>query len=198
MEKAINGMCCRADMCVKDVIFNHIKGLDVSDFSSRLRLAREHFGHTQSTAAAANGLKDRNTWVRYESGKTRPDADILRWLHDQGVDINWLLTGEGVMLRGQAAPPDESTGAGAQYTQADRLYEIAIRTTLAWYDDAELELAPEKMAAMITLAVRDIRSRLIRSRRPLHDCSDDDLAAEVTSILDIARDMAANSGWKPK
>ncbi|MBC7907018.1 MAG: helix-turn-helix domain-containing protein [Rhodospirillaceae bacterium] len=72
-------------------------------FSERLRLARERLGESVTGIAKESGV-NRGTWQRYESGTNRPDADTLAVLHRRGIDINWLLTGEGTMLRGDAPP----------------------------------------------------------------------------------------------
>lgn len=162
-------------------------------FPQRLRAVRNHLGLAVTAISEQAGLKDRNTWHRYEKGETRPNSDTLAYLHGKGIDINWLLSGEGTMLRLPPQALPEGSGAGAAYSQDDRLYEIAIKTTLRWYDEAELTLAPDGLAGMISRAVR-----LLRGRVDAQDKSDSELSAEVATILDVARDMLASAGWSPK
>lgn len=84
-------------------------------------------------------------------------------------------------------------GDGVPPPGGDRLYDVAIRTTLRWYRDAKLDLAPDNMAGLISRAVRLLRDRQGDVLR-----TDDDLAADVRQVLDAAKDMLAAIGWQPK
>lgn len=159
----------------------------------RLRLVRTHFDLSANDMAAKFGLKDRRTWERYEHGETRPNSDILAALHDEGVDVNWLLSGEGTMLRLPPAPAPDGGESAEAVTQLDRLYEICIKATLRWYDAAGLVAAPEALAGMITRA-----ARLLRRQPDLWDKPEREISAAVADILDVARDMLAAGGWAPK
>lgn len=64
----------------------------------RLRQVRIHLGMTVIAITDLVGLKSRKTWERYEAGANVPDSDTLRVLHEHGIDINWLLTGQGQMV----------------------------------------------------------------------------------------------------
>ncbi len=162
-------------------------------FPQRVQAVRTHFGLTAAALSSQVGLKDRNTWHRYERGETRPNSDILTALYRMGIDIHWLLSGEGAMLRAPApeptAGPDDS--AGGTYTQTDRLYEIAIKATLRWYETAGLALPPDGLAGVVSRAVRMLRARA-------GDKTDAEFADEVVAILDVARDMLTSTGWSPK
>lgn len=157
----------------------------------RLRAARTHLGLTIAAISEMAALRDRKTWERYERGETRPNSDTLTVLHGLGIDANWLLTGEGGMLR--MAPIPGPAGDSAAYTLDDRLYDIAIKATLRWYEAAGLTTAPDGLAGMITRAVR-----MLRGKTDISTKTDAELAADVRDILDVARDMLTSSGWVPK
>jgi transcriptional regulator with XRE-family HTH domain len=73
----------------------------------RLRLLREHFCLTQPGAATKFGIP-LGSYKQYEKGPSEPGAGALRGLAEGGVNINWLLTGEGEMLLS-----DQTKGGGA-------------------------------------------------------------------------------------
>lgn len=50
----------------------------------------------------------KNTLVNYEKGDTSVGADFLHQLANQGVNINWVLTGEGAQMRADPAPANAS------------------------------------------------------------------------------------------
>lgn len=47
-----------------------------------------------------------NTLANFERGVRLPSPEFLSWLYDQGVDLNWLITGEGSRMR---SSPYENT-----------------------------------------------------------------------------------------
>lgn len=147
----------------------------------RLRQVRESFGLSAAAMAARVGLSVRQTWERYERGDTRPNSDVLAALYDAGIDLHWLVSGAGSMVR----PAD----SGAQ---ADRLYEQAIAAALEWYDAAGLSVPPDSLAGQVSRAVR-----MIRARPDIDSMTDAAVRAEVGNILDIARAMLSQSGWTP-
>ena len=65
--------------------------------SDRLKLIRDRFNLSQPAAAAKFNIVA-GTWKQYERGPSEPGAGALRNLADGGVNIHWLLTGEGEML----------------------------------------------------------------------------------------------------
>ncbi len=65
----------------------------------RLRELRTELGLTQEVMAAKYGIPP-ESWKKYELGKTVPGAQVIASLVRGGVEGNWLLTGEGPMLRG--------------------------------------------------------------------------------------------------
>lgn len=152
----------------------------------RLRLVRAHFRMSAGDMATRVGLKDRRTWERYERAETRPNADILAYLYGEGINVHWLLSGDGSMLRLEPLPPT----AGSGYTQDDRLYEITMATTLRWYETSGLVASPIKLAGLVSRTVRMLRARPDGASQP-----EAQIAAEVDLILDVARDMLIGAGW---
>jgi len=155
-------------------------------FPERLRRVRDYLDLSATQMAERVGLSVRKTWERYEKGDTRPNSDVMSALLGMGIDIHWLLTGDGAMLRSAA-----SDGQAAAALD-DRLYEIAIAATLGWYETAKLEAPVESMAGMISRAVR-----MLRSRPNIAEWTEADIRAEVGNILDVAREMLSQSGWSP-
>lgn len=75
----------------------------------RFKAVRAKFGLTATEMAVKVGLSDRSSWERYERGKHIPSGDVLLHLSDMNVDINWLLTGDGHMLKeADAGVPTEA------------------------------------------------------------------------------------------
>ena len=50
--------------------------------------------------------EERRTAARARYAKCKPGADHLTRLHNAGIDIAWLLTGEGPTVRGDRVPAD--------------------------------------------------------------------------------------------
>ncbi len=79
----------------------------------RLRRARGEL--TQPAFAAHLGVT-KDTIGKYERGERRPEAEVLARMREVlGIDINWLLTGEGQPHTAgmPAAPPPASTSSPA-------------------------------------------------------------------------------------
>lgn len=70
-------------------------GLEMfEDIANRLKAARKKTGYTQKQMGEAIG-SSLSAWQDYETGKSIPGGNALAGLARLGVDINWLLTGEG-------------------------------------------------------------------------------------------------------
>ncbi|GAA0575547.1 helix-turn-helix transcriptional regulator [Caenispirillum bisanense] len=72
----------------------------------RLRSLRESRKVSQKEMAATVGASQR-AWADYEGGRTLPGAGVLAALAEQGVDLHWLLLGQGSMQRQPSGGLDE-------------------------------------------------------------------------------------------
>ncbi|MBR9973064.1 helix-turn-helix domain-containing protein [Magnetospirillum sulfuroxidans] len=72
----------------------------------RLRKVRDDLGLTQTEMASRVSVSPR-TWQSWERAEYYPTAEALRFLAEQGVDVNWVLTGN------MALPTQASTQDGA-------------------------------------------------------------------------------------
>ena len=128
-------------------------------------------------------------WLDAEEGGVQmPYKD--EWRRDQIKRI-WRVA----MVQPGPVRPVAGDGKGAEFTQEDRLYEIAMRTTLRWYDKAEDVKPPahDVLAGMVSRA-----ARTLRGRQGYQQKTDAELELEVELSLDQARDMLSSLGWKPK
>lgn len=63
----------------------------------RLKSIREYFGDSQKKFAEKVDVKQNNI-SRYETGKLSVSNEVLGYLYDNGINLNWLLSGEGQMF----------------------------------------------------------------------------------------------------
>lgn len=66
------------------------------DISDRIKAWRHALGLTQEEFARRSGMS-KATLVGYEVGQRKPGADALAAIAKTGVNMTWLLTGEGEM-----------------------------------------------------------------------------------------------------
>lgn len=70
--------------------------------SERIKFVREKLGISQSVLAKELGLESPMAISSYESGKTEPDiSKLIKLSKMANVTLDWLLTGEGEMKRGE-------------------------------------------------------------------------------------------------
>lgn len=78
-------------------------GCDLVEIGGRIRAAREHLGLNRPKAATLFGCSVRglenNEWGRSEGGMC-----LIGALSREGINANWLLTGDGPMLLADLAP----------------------------------------------------------------------------------------------
>ena len=82
---------------------------------ARLRAWRRSLGFTQAQMGAVLGV-DGTTLRKYEQGVTLPSGSVLLQASNMGLDLNWLMSGEGLMLRGDTLtqlPPIVTTHASS-------------------------------------------------------------------------------------
>lgn len=70
----------------------------MSRTSDRLLTIRKHMKLTQVEFSKKIGTKQ-NVYTRYETGKLEIPDDLKGALHRIGVNLNWLLTGDGPMFQ---------------------------------------------------------------------------------------------------
>lgn len=79
--------------------------------AKRLRDVRRDLGDQERGAFADRVGISKSTLAFYERGERTPDADVLRTYRDRcGVDMNWLITGDGEPFQAQG------DGRQVQYT----------------------------------------------------------------------------------
>lgn len=71
--------------------------------AERLKAARGALGLSQTEAASGSGVPV-GTLRKYEQGPSQPGAEAIAGFVRLGINANWLLTGEGPMLRADLAP----------------------------------------------------------------------------------------------
>lgn len=71
----------------------------MSDLPERLREIRKYFGNPSARKLSQDIGVAMNAWGTWEAGNILPSATALAALSKKGIDINWLLLGEGQMLR---------------------------------------------------------------------------------------------------
>ncbi|MEN5299059.1 S24 family peptidase [Brucella sp. TWI559] len=82
-----------------------------TDLGARIRLIRKEFGDAERENFASQLGISKNTLAYYERGERTPDATTLASYRDRfGININWLVTGEGSML-GNASETVEKNSA---------------------------------------------------------------------------------------
>ena len=103
----------------------------------RIKLWRQHLGMTQEQFCKLTGVPLR-TLRGYEGGTRRPGEEALAAIARTGVNMTWLLTGEGEMRQAQSqqVPPPQRPpelralpGGGQQLTGAE--LDASIKRRLA-------------------------------------------------------------------
>ncbi len=80
------------------------------EIGPRFRKIRLSLGYTQEQMAAFFGLK-RPGYRRYEGGETFPGLQALKMLAETfNVSMEWLIRGEGPMVRDETPPPSANSG----------------------------------------------------------------------------------------
>ncbi|OSQ45571.1 hypothetical protein THS27_04395 [Thalassospira sp. MCCC 1A01428] len=113
-----------------------------------MRTARKWLNISASEAADLAKV-NRNSWERYENDKTEPKPSALSVLLDRGINAQWLLTGEGSMMRGDEGVAPTAPAAPADAGRLDkklvgRLTDKIVRT----YKDLGMGIAIHEATEM--------------------------------------------------
>lgn len=115
-----------------------LRDFDSKHVGQRLRMAREHLGLTQKYVAESAGLTVRG-YLNYEQGLRSAPAHLLNIYSTLNVDTNWLLTGEGEMMRGKG----EAESVAAEAVEAlseDRMLEKIVLMLAEMSDEERREV----------------------------------------------------------
>lgn len=124
-----------------------------NSIANRLRQLREHWGGSARKLSLDLGLNP-STWNVYESSSSSPGSSILTVLAERGVNINWLLTGNGQMFESTSVIHGllkELEADDAQSLGLSRLSLLATESTLALRVQILTHLA-SKSPEWVTLA----------------------------------------------
>lgn len=83
----------------------------MTTLADRFEMVRRHFGGLSQREMAERLGISKNTWQRYENGDS-PNASVLSSLADLGIDVSWLLTGNGSMVRSESGTNQIHSGFG--------------------------------------------------------------------------------------
>lgn len=87
----------------------------------RMKFARSELKKTQKHIAELAGINLR-TYINYEQGERETPVSIVVVYSSLGVNPNWLLTGEGEMMRGKSEAENVTTEA-VEALSEDRMLE---------------------------------------------------------------------------
>jgi len=118
-----------------------------SDMSigERIKTWRHALGLTQDEFARRAGMS-KATLVGYEVGQRKPGADALAAIAKTGVNMTWLLTGEGEML---PAKSEKTTGNQQDSASLDALAGRHARRWAKLIELVESAPSPEEAEAIL-------------------------------------------------
>jgi transcriptional regulator with XRE-family HTH domain len=126
-----------------------------SEIGNRLRLYRESLATTQEKFAGMIGGTKRAI-QNNEAGTTAPNSRLLRRLSELGLNVNWLLTGNGPMLLAELARSENWD---------PELLVFVIETVSDNLRNMGRELPPNKFAQIVVLFYEDCHKS--QSRNPV-------------------------------
>jgi transcriptional regulator with XRE-family HTH domain len=97
---------------------------------------------SQKTFAAQSGVSPRS-YQGYEDGRSVPGGDAIAAFVKMGVNANWLLTGEGEMLRTNARQTEVSMGIP--------LHAQALEALQTWQIEHDVKIPADKIARAVVL-----------------------------------------------
>lgn len=142
---------------------------------TRLIEARKALGLTQKQVSEGAGVALR-TYCRYESGEGERDipSSLLKFIAQNNININWLLTGEGEMFL-----PSTSSAT----VPAEALEEEAVRAMEIVKEDPLTQRTALMMGMMSEAQRRDILARAEEIKQR------DDEAREVRELKEQIREL---------
>lgn len=154
--------------------------------AERLKAVRNSHGKTQREFCDDLGLSSASLWKHYETGRNLPSLPLLQSLHALGVDINWLLSGDGSMWRKERSrlldeaetSVNEALGLGTMGLKATR-GRIKLRAAIL----TQLHVRPAKVATLEELqsALKSLSYGAIEIKTELWQLMQDGL---ITHSLD--------------
>ncbi len=112
----------------------------MESIAERLKIIRSKLGVDQVQFGSAIGIASRSTISNWERGLAFPPADILANMRRQfGININWLVSGEGSMrVETRAESPGESIGVEECLSLEDYQMVPQIESKVTGGPDGEL------------------------------------------------------------
>ncbi|WP_412059027.1 helix-turn-helix domain-containing protein [Bartonella sp. DGB2] len=117
----------------------------------RLRAVRAAIGNPPREILARKFLLSKNAVAFYERGEREPNLAVLTAYHElYGVNINWVLTGQGDMF---SALPPRSTFDGQHVVQEAETLERTLRNPLweKYYTTPEVAFAYDKLQNQLSV-----------------------------------------------
>ena len=124
----------------------------MNSIAERLRYAREKMGIGQVDAASKFGIPV-SSYRKYESGPSEPGSEAMAGITRAGINVHWLLTGEGEMLRSDAQPRSAPSVTSTDFDRPRFL--LAIEAVEEGLEAADRTMSPDKKAELF-LAVYDL------------------------------------------
>ena len=104
----------------------------------RMKFARSELKKTQKHIAELAGINLR-TYINYEQGERETPVSIVVVYSSLGVNPNWLLTGEGEMMRGKGEAESVTTEA-VEALSEDRMLEKIVLMLAAMSEEERREV----------------------------------------------------------
>jgi transcriptional regulator with XRE-family HTH domain len=120
----------------------------MNGMGARLKAWRAAERLSQDAAGAALGVPV-GTYQKYELGSRGPNAESMEAFARAGINVNWLLLGQGPMLIADLADATR----GPDILDRERM-DLALATIERGLAKANMEVAPEKKGRLL-LAIYD-------------------------------------------
>lgn len=141
---------------------------------ARLRGIRKKLNDVEREKFAQSLGISKNTLAYYERGERTPDADVLeRYRLIFGIDINWLLTGEGNMFTNAATAP-----TSLRIIDTNVLAEIS-----GAVDDVYRSLGQHPSKKLITSVSADIYNAMLTADEPTDFADAEMLRADIAAYM---------------